>query len=209
MDVYIIGCGGNSKVVIDICELNGYNVIGIFDDKYNGNQQEIYKRCKLIGTLNDINKYQEINIINSIGDNSTRYKIYKRLESTDLNWINCIHPQTYLSSTVKLGKGNILCYGCFINCDAVIGDFNLINTYSVIEHDCSIGNFNHIAPRATMCGGISIGDLNLLGVSSSIIPGKKIGNKNIIGAMSAIINNYENDQTIVGVPGKVKNRLTA
>ena len=32
MEVYIIGCGGNSKVVTDICELNNYIIKGFFDD---------------------------------------------------------------------------------------------------------------------------------------------------------------------------------
>lgn len=36
MDVYIIGCGCNSKIVIDISELNKYNIMGFFDDKYIG-----------------------------------------------------------------------------------------------------------------------------------------------------------------------------
>ena len=136
MDLYIIGCGGNSKVVIDICKLNGSNIIGCFDDKYEGHKHEIYREIQVIGKIEDIWNYSSVNIVNSIGDNLARKKIFDRLKShPSLNWINCQHPQSYISPTVQLGKGNIICYGAMINAAAQIGDFNLINTYSIIEHD--------------------------------------------------------------------------
>jgi len=203
MDVYIIGSGGNSKVVIDICELNGYNIIGLFDDKYNKDNQLGYHKYPIVGRINDIIEHQNINIINSIGDCDLRQKIYKKLKDLNLNWINCIHQQAYISPTAKIGYGNVICYGSFINSDSKIGNFNLINTYAVIEHDCMIGNFNHFAPKATLCGGIMVGDVNLLGAGTTIIPHKIIGNKNIIGAMSAIIDNIKDNSTVVGVPGKI------
>ena len=43
MEVYIIGSGGNAKVVIDICELNNYKILGLFDDKYHGLDIFTYK----------------------------------------------------------------------------------------------------------------------------------------------------------------------
>lgn len=205
MELYIIGCGGNSKVVIDMCKLNGYNIIGCFDDKYKGHKHEFYQDIHVIGKIKDILNYSSANIVNSIGDIHTRKRIFDLLEShTGLNWINCRHPQSYISPTVKLGRGNIICYGSMINAATLIGDFNLINTYSIIEHDCSIGDFNHFAPKVALCGGITVGNFNLFGVGSSIIPNKKIGNKNVIAAMSVIINDYDSNHLITGIPGKLR-----
>lgn len=203
MDVYIIGSGGNSKVIVDICELNGYNINGFFDDKYNGNNQLIYHKYQIIGKIDDIIEYQDINVINSIGDCVIRNKIFQKLKGLNFKWINCIHPKSCISPTAKIGIGNIICYGSFINSDTIIGDFNLINTYAVIEHDCTIGNFNHIAPKSTMCGGIIIGDINLMGAGTTIIPCKTVGSNNIVGAMTVIINNIGDKCTIVGIPGKI------
>ncbi len=203
MDVYIIGCGGNSKIVIDICECLGYNIIGIFDDKYNGSIVKIYKKYNLIGNIENINYYQNINIINSIGDNNVRKNIFEKFCENNLCWINCIHPESRISDSVTIGKGNIICRGAIINADASIGDFNLINTCAIIEHDCKIMNFNHFAPKSTLCGAILIGNLNLFGAGSTIIPCKKIGNNNIIGAMSVIIRNIDNNVMVVGNPGKI------
>jgi acetyltransferase EpsM len=205
MDVYIIGCGGNSKVVVDICELSGYNIIGFFDDKYNGHDQLVYHTYYIIGCIDDITTYQNINIINSIGDCTTRNKIYQKLSNFNFNpnWINCIHPQSHIAPTAQIGHGNIICYGAFINSDVVIGNFNLINTYAIIEHDCLVGNFNHIAPKTTLCGSITVGTNNLLGAGTTIIPCKKIGNNNTIGAMSCIVTNINDNCTVVGIPGKI------
>lgn len=201
-EVYLIGCGGNSKVVVDICLLNNFKIIGFFDDRYNGIDIGQYMGIKIIGKIDDIFKYQNINIINSIGDNFIRNKIYQNLSVYNLNWINCIHPKSYISPSAKIGTGNIICYGSFVNCDTIIGDFNLINTYAIIEHDCRIGNFNHIAPKSTLCGGITLGNINLIGAGTTIIPSKKIGNCNVIGAMTVIVKDIDNNNIIVGIPGK-------
>ena len=202
MDVYIIGCGGNAKVVVDICICSGYNILGFFDDK--NDKSYTYRGIKVIGKINDIMKYHNINLINSIGNCHCRQEINEKLNNCQckINWINCIHPLSYIAPTVTMGHGNIVCFGAVINSDAKIGNFNLVNSCAIIEHDCIINDFNHCAPRSTLCGNVVLGNLNLLGVSASIIPGKNIGNNNIIGAMSVIIKDVRNDQTIVGVPGK-------
>jgi acetyltransferase EpsM len=208
MQVYIIGCGGNAKVITDICELNKYEIMGFFDDKYNNEKKIIYRGHKIIGKISDICNYGGINIINSIGDCKIRKKIVTLLENNKLNWINCVHPNSYITSTVDIGIGNVICYGAVINSDTKIGNFNLINTNAIIEHDCYIGDFNHIAPKSTVCGGITIGDTNLLGAGTTIIPGIKIGNNNIIGAMSAIIRNIDNNSVVIGIPGKIIKQTT-
>jgi acetyltransferase EpsM len=202
MDIYIIGCGGNAKVVVDICELNKYNVVGFFDDKFVSEEQ-IYHKYKIVGKICDVVHHPGCNIVNSIGDCKTRQKIFDELRSLQLNWVNCIHPNSYISKTAKIGKGNIICCGSFINCDAKLGDFNLVNTHSVIEHDCRLGNFNHIGPSSTLCGSIQVGNTNLFGAGTTVIPGKIIGNFNIIGAMSAVINDINDNCTVVGIPAKV------
>lgn len=202
MHVYIIGCGGNAKVVVDICVSNDYNIAGFFDDNYRIGDV-VYHQYKVIGTIDAIASYGKINIINSIGDCKTRFKITAKLSNCNLNWINCIHPRSYIAPTATIGYGNIICYGAFINSDTILGNFNLVNTYSIIEHDCCTGNYNHFAPKTTLCGNITVGNTNMVGVGSSIIPGKKIGNLNTIGAGSVVITNVTDDNTIVGIPGKV------
>ncbi len=49
--VYIIGCGGNSKIVVDICLLNGYEIMGIFDDKFGSDKISVYRNCQIMEKL--------------------------------------------------------------------------------------------------------------------------------------------------------------
>lgn len=199
MEVYIIGAGGNCKIIIDICRANKYHIKGIFDDYKTDSP---YENIPILGTTQLLAEMSNVNVVNSIGDITTKRQINACL-SPNLNWINCIHPNAYVSNSVRLGVGNIICYGAVVNSDAVIGDHNLINTRAIIEHDCIVGNYNHFAPNSTICGGVVINDNNLIGTGASIIPNITVGSSNIIGAMAAIINNQSDRQTVVGVPGKV------
>jgi sugar O-acyltransferase (sialic acid O-acetyltransferase NeuD family) len=196
-NVYIVGCGGNGKIVIDICEKNGHNIMGIYDDNLNC---KVYKNYKLIGPIDQLTDMKNINIINSIGSIEVRKNIFNKFPN--LNWINCIDPSANIQDTVIMGKGNIICTGAIINADAHIGDYNLINTCAIIEHDCVVGDNNHIAPTSVLCGGVTIGNNNLLGVKVAIIPGINVGDGNIIGAGSVVIRNITNENTVVGVPAK-------
>lgn len=202
MEVYIIGCGGNSKVVVDICDLRGYRIMGFFDDRYRGVPIVVYGDHRVIGTIADMTNFPGINVINSIGDNRVRKRICE--SGVTVRWINCVHPQAHISPTARMGEGNVVCHGAVINSDAVVGSFNLVNTYSIVEHDCRVGDFNHLAPRTTLCGGITVGDLNLVGAGATILPGKRLGHGNVIGAMSVVLDDIVDGCVVVGIPGRVK-----
>jgi acetyltransferase EpsM len=205
--IYLIGAGGNGKIVADICEKCHYQILGIFDDKFSGNPITFYHNYQIIGKINDVINYQGINIINAIGDQTIRYHVYQMLINVDINWINCICPNSYISPTVKIGKGNIICQSSIINSDVSIGDFNLINTSVIIEHDNYIGNFNNISPRTTLCGGVRVGDLNMMGASTTIIPNKSIGNGNIIGAATVVIKDVDEYNLVIGAPGRIHRKI--
>ena len=58
--------------------------------------------------------------------------------------------------------------------NAIIGDFNLINSYAQIGHDSRLGNFNVVCPHVTI-GVVDIGNGNFLGTASSVLPSATIG----------------------------------
>ena len=71
----------------------------------------------------------------------------------------------------------------------------------MVSHDCNIGNENVLSPGAALMGNVTIGNLNFFGVNSSMIPGTQLGNNNIIGAGAVLTKTFNNDHTIIGVPG--------
>lgn len=201
--VYVLGCGGNCKIVIDICKANNIEVQGIYDDKYE-KEIVIYENIKLIGKIEDVLACSVV--INSIGTGKIRKLIFERLKRKKLFWLNCIHPNVTISDTVKLGEGNVICNGVIINSDTQIGNYNLINTCAIIEHDCKIGDFNDIAPRSTICGTVTLKDLNFLGVSSTIIQNINLESNITIGAMGLVIRDIKESGTYVGIPVKKINK---
>jgi acetyltransferase EpsM len=208
-DYYILGAGGNARVVIDIIneiECHERPNIVVFDDTVTKDKisTKFYRQSKYGGT---INKAVELYIsavwciyVNAIGDPVARQRVNENF--SDLDWKNIIHPSARISPTAKMGIGNIIYSGAVINANAVIGDFNLINTYADIEHDCVVGNYNSISPRVVLCGGVKIGNGNMIGAGAVVIPSIKIGDDNVIGAGSAIIRQIDVRKTIVGVPGR-------
>jgi len=199
MEISIIGCGGNSKVVIDICRMNGYIIKGLYDDRYPDIKVG-YRGYKVLGNVMDVDNKGYV--INSIGDEKTREEIYYKLEDNGIKWMNCIHPYSYIEDTCEIGYGNIICNGVIINGNSKIGNFNLVNTNVIIEHDCYVGNFNNISPRCTICGECYIGNYNMIGVGANIIQSIMIGDDIVVGAGGVVINELVDSGTYVGIPCK-------
>ncbi len=194
MDCAIIGAGGHAKVVTDILKLNGYHIVGYYDDNTNNNN------FKILGKIREINKNIS-NFVCAIGNNKIRKNIIK--QHPDLNWISAIHSSAIISKSSNIGKGTVICAGAIIQPDCIIGDHVIINTKTSIDHDCKINNFCHIAPGSTICGNVSVGNNTFIGAGTTIIQDKKIGKNVLIGAHSLVIKNIESNIKICGVPANL------
>jgi len=195
--IYLYGASGHCKVIINILELNNYEIINIIDDDSNKSSLLGYNVVNNINTL----KRNE-SIIIAIGDNFTRRHIVKKLNN---NFAFCIaiHPNSSINDNVKIDKGSVVMSNTVINSKTVIGKHCIVNTSSSIDHDCLIDDFTHIGPGVTLCGGVKIGKETLVGAGSVIIPNINIGNNVTIGAGSVIINNIPDNCVVVGNPGKI------
>jgi sugar O-acyltransferase (sialic acid O-acetyltransferase NeuD family) len=202
--VYIVCAGGHAKQVCDVFISRGYDVKGAFDDKKTG---IFYRNIPVIGTMSDFYNYeskQNQSFFCTLGDCMTRKNICER--RTDLIWINCISPYSYISETAIMGYGNYIGVHSKILSDSRIGNFNIINDGSTVTHDNIIGNYNHIAPNASLGGNVSIGDLNLIGTNATINPTVKIDNNIIIGSNCMVNKNLTISGTYIGVPCKLINK---
>lgn len=197
MNVYIIGAGGHSKQIIDVFKLNNIFIKGIFDD----NKTNFHYNIKIIDKINMIHKYLEPNdkLFCAIGNNNIRKEICNKFDCNI--FINCIHPLSFVSDSVKIGNGNYI--GSFVSIlgDTVIGNHNILNDGCKIPHDNIIGNFNHISLNVTLGGNVNIGDIILIGLNSTILPNLYISDGTIIGGGTVITKNIvEKNKTIVGNP---------
>lgn len=194
--MYLYGASGHAKVIIEILELSGIKIIGLFDDNPLI-QDLIGYRC--FGPLTNSNQVND-NFIISIGDNLLRKKISERFI---LEYGQAIHPTVIISERTQILNGTVIMGHAIINSGSSIGAHVIINTSASVDHDCKIGDFVHISPNATLCGGVSIGEGTHFGAAAVAIPNVNIGKWATIGAGTVIISDVPDYAVVVGNPGKI------
>ena len=196
--IAIFGAGGHTKVIIDlIIELNQHTIIGIYDDNKVGSFDDIPIIGKIEGNVN-IN-YDEYII--GIGNDNIRKQIYEQF--SNLRWAVLIHPRSIVSKRASIDDGTVVFAGAVIQTGVDIGKQCIINTNCNIDHESYIANFSSICPGVTICGNVVIGELTFIGANSTIIQGKIIGEKCIVGAGTVVIRNVDDNNKIIGNPGRI------
>lgn len=190
--MYLYGASGHAKVIIDILELQGEPIEGLFDDNTSINNLLKYLVEPFPQQL-DPNKQ----LIISIGNNLIRRKI---ASSVKAQFGTAIHTSVFISKRSFVGAGTVVMGGVTINTDVKIGHHCIINTNSSIDHDSVLEDFVHISPNVALCGGVEVGEGTHIGAGAVIIPGKKVGKWCTIGAGSVIIKDIPDYSTAVGNP---------
>ena len=205
-ELIIIGAGGQARVVIDAAEDTGFDVCGIVDIDYNGQNEKILNYPVLgdFSVLNEFNPEKTCLAI-ALGDGQERADYFHKLQKLGFRLPNIVHPTAIISKHVKIGKGVFINAGAIINAKADISDNTIINTGAIVDHEVVIGRNCHVCPGVKIGGRVTIGDNTFIGIGTSIIDYIKIGSKVTIGAGSVIIRDIESNSKIVGAPGK---RLT-
>lgn len=200
--VVIIGAGGHAKVIADIIEKSGDEVVGFLDDnKENG--ATVIKNYKVIGDLNNrfamaVTK-KDVEFIIAIGDNKKREEIS---HSPNLKFYTAIHPSAQIGLDVEIQEGTVVMANVCINSSARIGKHCIINTGAIIEHDNIIEDFVHISPNATLGGTVKIGESTHVGIGSIVKNNITICKNCTIGAGAVVVKNIIEEGTYVGVPAR-------
>jgi len=199
----IVGASGHGKVVADLAELCGYQVV-FFDDTYP-NKTNV-EHWQILGTLTDLlNRIGDYpNAIVAIGNNSIRCKLSNDLLSNGFKAPVLTHPSATVSKYATIKEGTVIFAHAVVNAFAKIETNCIINTSVIVEHDCVVGNSVHLSPSVALAGGTKIGELSWLGIGSVTKQLIEIGSNSIIGANSTVINNIPANVTVVGSPTVIK-----
>lgn len=193
--VVIIGAGGHAKVIADIIIKRGETLVGFLDDHLSG----IVLGYPILGTLSDINKYEDCMFTIGIGDNHIRKKI---AESQNLKWYTAIHPAACIGDEVEIGEGSVVMARAVINPSAKVGKHCIINTASVVEHDNIIEDYTHISPSATLCGTVRVGTMTQVGAGATIKNNISVCSGCIVGAGAVVVKNLTEPGIYIGVPAE-------
>jgi len=195
--INIFGASGHGKVVIEIIEALGKEVVSVFDDNESIKQLLDYP----VVSLKTSTTTKSIPIVFAIGDNNIRKALVESHEfpiSTPL-----IHPSAIVSPHAVLKNGTVVMPGAIINSQAEVGHHCIINSGAVVEHDCILDGYVHISPNAALAGDVKVGEGTQIGIGAQVIQGITIGKWCTIGAGAVIIKDVPDGVTVVGNPGRV------
>ncbi len=214
--VIIIGAGGHGAEIDDYinyaCEKNDtvdIKIIGFLDDN-----PDAYNKYQLsapyLGKIKDHKVRDDCFYIIGIANLKFRRRIVEKFIEKGARFVSFIHPTAYVSKSVRLGRGVIVCPNANIGPNVHIGNYTLVNSRCSIGHDSVVGDFNFISPNVSFSGFTEIGNENLFGVNSATIPGIKAGNRNKIAAGMVLDKNigdnavvfYRYKERVIAIPKK-------
>lgn len=204
--IVIYGAGGFAKEIIWLIEeINNVNkeweLLGLIEDNEENFGKEI-NGYKILGGKNYLETLSDdIFIIIAIGDGNIRRKIYENFPYR--KYATLIHPSVKISSTNEIGKGSIICAGCNLTVNVVIGEHTNINLNCTIAHDCQIDDFVSIFPQVAVSGNVKVGSRTTIGTGSSIIQNLIIGKDVTVASMSNVTKNIPDESIGLGNPIKI------
>jgi len=187
-------------------------VLGLALDDYSGGDEVSGYPilCDIKDVYKKYEKYPDVKFV---------YQLYRPdvlKERTDLlyslnipaeKFATFIHPSVMISKSVKMGYGNVFLANAVVNCNAVIGNFNTVNSGVLLGHDITIGNNNYFAGQVCVGSGLKIGNMNFFGLNTSIRNGITIGDLNIVGMSSNITKDVSDNNVLYGNPAIIKPQL--
>ncbi|RKZ38096.1 MAG: hypothetical protein DRQ49_15160 [Gammaproteobacteria bacterium] len=202
--IAIIGGGGFAKEVIEVAEMNGYEIYGIFS---TSNSLDNYK---FYGYLNELKELKNhfvgahiaIGAVNK--DNiKSRKVIIDFLKQNSIKQISLISPLATVAKSVKIGDGVYIGHNVLISIETKIGNNSIFNHGCVVGHDCLIQENVSIAPLVFLGGNVIIEENVMIGVRATIRQSVKIGHDSTIGMCSIIIKNIKANSSVLAMPSKI------
>ncbi len=189
-DVILIGAGGHAKVVLDLAQLNGRNVVGVVDPLLGSTNNRYWMDIPVIETeevvIRDFSRCRLLNGIGFMPHSSARYRVYKKFHDLGFVFETLVHPRATVSGFAKLGEGVQVMAGTVIQAGAVVGNNSIVNTSAIIEHDVVIGESVNISPGAVICGASVLMDQVFVGANATIVQEVSLGNKSIVKAAELV-----------------------
>jgi sugar O-acyltransferase (sialic acid O-acetyltransferase NeuD family) len=208
--IAVYGAGGFGREVAWMIEQSTnaykrYDLLGFIDDN-TATGGSLYGSP--VFTLNQIaQQFPKASVVIAVGNPQARERMARKVSEAGLRIETLIHESVIRSPYIEIGSGSILCGGCVLTTDIVIGQHVQMNLNSTLGHDTVIGDFSTIGPGVNIAGFVRIGKRVFIGAGVVIINGSvdrplEIGDDAVIGAGSCVIKSLPPNAKVFGNPAR-------
>jgi sugar O-acyltransferase (sialic acid O-acetyltransferase NeuD family) len=207
--LYVVGCGGHGRVVLDCLRACGLSVAGIIDAALaRGTQVDgvpVAGGDEVLAQLNPADVAVCLGV-GAMPGKPARAQLFAHCRARGFQIPGLVHPSAILAPHHAFGAGIQVLAGAVLQTGVRLGDNVIVNTRAGIDHDCVIGNDVMIGPGAILCGQVSVGDDAYVGAGAVILPSMRIGAQAVVGAGSVITRDVAAGTTVAGNPARVVSR---
>ncbi len=208
-NLYALGVGHNTPVMIDLAEDCGYHIKGLFhyDETRTG---EIYCGYKIIGSFKDLFSMEDLGgmaFLLTMGNMDIRAQLLSKIMSMGGSVPTIIHPQAVVSRFATISS-----IGVYVNCfshiqaGTTIGMGTVVLSGVIINHNNKIGKHCFFADNSLLGAYTEMQDFAFMGQGALSISGKvhTIGTHAYIGARALLTREVPPHATMIGIPAKEK-----
>ena len=206
MKVFIIGAGGQGRVVYDIFSQDKNVEVAAFVDNVTREPNEKIMGIPVLGNhsaIKDLQRQGVTGAVIAVGDNHIRAAHFDKVKNMGIELVRAIHRSAHVSHNVTIGEGTVVGIGAIITTGARIGNNVIVNSGAIVEHDDVIENHVHIASGVVLAGAVIIGEKSFIGSGSIVKERVVIGRNVTVGAGSVVLEDLPDNVVAVGIPARV------
>lgn len=201
-DLIIIGGGGFAKEVIWLANDCNRKIRGVLDDSVETHNTQI-QGAEVLGDVSSWVNYKDCDFIIAIGSPRTRLKVLERMLTFGKpEFATLIHPSVWLSNTVSIGKGSIICAGSILTADVNLGKHNILNLNVTVGHECEFADYVTVAPMVAVSGNVKLECLVEVGTGAVIRQGLTLNDGSMLGMGAVLTKNIPERMIYAGNPAK-------
>lgn len=203
-EIYLIGVGNYTEVIIELAIDCGYAIKGLYH--YNNERiGEDVLGITIIGCTDDLYKtdLHGKQFAVTMGENKLRSDIATRIRSLGGVTPNLIHPTAVVSTSATLGQGCFIHLRTKISTQCTLGNDCVIDFNSLVAHHATLGDACYMSSLAMVGSYCTIGKRVLFGMNSLILPLRlSLGDDCIVGGKANVTKSFPNNCLLVGNPAR-------